>query len=131
MDWIHNITSLWIAEGLTVSFFTDIEAGREKYRKRNDRRAMAYSRSRTQRNSVVMELGGFIEFTLSKLGFIMKTDSRNTATAVQESRASPYMSVLRRDLKCFLDWICNKFPQKPKVYDPLQAAWERGKKGWN
>ncbi len=115
-----------------MSFLTDIEAGREKYRRRNERRSAAYSRSRSAKNTWVVELGGFIEFALSfTLSKARKTDSHNTATAVQERRASPYMTVLRRDIKGFLDWVCEKFPKEKKGYDPLDAAWERGRRGGN
>lgn len=109
-----------------MSFLTDIDAGREKYRRRNERRSASLSRSRTAKNTWVVELGGFIEFVVSK---VRKTDLHDTATAVQARRESPYISVLRRDLKGFLDWVCNKFPQKKKEYDPLSAAWERGRRG--
>lgn len=110
-----------------MSILNDINTGRDQYRKRNSMRTRSQFQRRGQ-NKYLVEFGKFMEFVVSKL---WRTDSHNTATAVQERRASPYMTVLRRDIKGFLDWVCDKFPQKQKEYDPLYAAWERGRRGGN
>jgi len=110
-----------------MSILNDINTGRDQYRKRNSMRTRSQFQKRGQ-NKYLVEFGKFMEFVVSKL---WRTDSHNTEISVQERRASPYVSVLRRDIKSFLEWTCEKLPKEKKGYDQLSAAWERGRRGGN
>lgn len=113
-----------------MTFLSDIEAGREKYRRRNERRNAPYNRriAKVSHNFILVELGSFMEFISSifrkKSAGLQKPSSEGPSTP-----ANPYANIVRGDINSFFSWVCSYLPKEKKVYDPLDAAWRRGRRG--
>ena len=113
-----------------MTFLSDIEAGREKYRRRNERRNAVYNRriAKVSHNFALVELGSFMEFVTSL--FRKKSAGLpKPSTEGQSRQASPYMHIVRGDINSFFAWVCSYLPEEKKGYDPLDAAWRRGRGG--
>jgi hypothetical protein len=112
-----------------MSFLDDIQSGREQFRKKSIMRTRNHTH-RVKPNSVFMELGRVLEFLSSTIRR-KKTDAC-TDSEVHPVRKRPYLKIVQNDINSFFQWICGYLPKIKKEkerYDPLSAAWERGRRG--
>ena len=108
-----------------MAMIEDIDKGRELFRRKNQMRARAPQRKSS--NPILMEIGRVIEFVTSKIRKPGQT-SQTTEVSIPR-RASPYADVIRADINALLERMCEVIPKQKKRYDPLDAAWRRGRSG--
>ncbi len=111
-----------------MSISEDLKRGRENYQRRQSMRMKAPQR-KTQ-NKILIELGSFTEFILSKFRVKQMGAAAPPKEALRE-KTRPYSDVVRRDINALLERVCSVFPKKEKRYDPLGASWRRGRFGSN
>lgn len=111
-----------------MSVTEDIQKGREQFQRRQSMRSKSVQRR--PQNKILIEIGSFTEFILSRF----RRKEMGAAAPAKEAlteRTRPYSDVVRRDINALLERVCSVFPKPIKKYDPLTESWKKGRFGSN
>lgn len=107
-----------------MSFLDDIRKGRELQQKKTISRTQ-YTR-KPKPSGIAVEIGKFIEFAN---GLISKRGKPDGVGDISGGVLKKYSEIVKQDLSAIMERLCGLVPKKKPKYDPLDAAWRRGRGG--